>query len=151
MPKQALRMKTSEFESKAYTGAESKEDYLRRIARGLPEVERQVIDQQKSSDENSSAEGTACDVEDIGSGGSSSASATSKKEDISVAYDTSPVDSTSSSQNGGVRSSSSWRDSISSEDRIMVCRQIFRKIHSKHIQFPFIYATVVKFSNKVYI
>jgi len=97
VPKQALRMKTSEFESKAYTGAESKEDYLRRIARGLPEVERQVIDQQKSSDENSSAEGTACDVEDIGSGGSSSASATSKKEDISVAYDTSPVDSTSSS------------------------------------------------------
>lgn len=42
VPEQALREKTSAFESQAYTRAESRSDYLRRIAGGLSNVERQV-------------------------------------------------------------------------------------------------------------
>lgn len=41
VPEQALREKTSAFESQAYTHAESRTDYLRRIAGGLSNVERQ--------------------------------------------------------------------------------------------------------------
>ncbi len=42
VPEQALREKTSAFESQAYTNAESRTDYLKRIAGGLSNVERQV-------------------------------------------------------------------------------------------------------------
>ena len=42
VPEQALRENTSAFECKAYANAESRTDYLKRIAGGLSNVERQV-------------------------------------------------------------------------------------------------------------
>lgn len=49
VPQQALREKTSAFESQAYQNADSRTDYLKRIAGGLSNVERQV---QQTSSEN---------------------------------------------------------------------------------------------------
>ena len=42
VPETALREKTSAFEAQVFTHAESRPHYLRRIAQGLSNVERQV-------------------------------------------------------------------------------------------------------------
>ena len=42
VPEQTLREKTSAFESQAYTHAESRTDYLRRVAGGLSNFEREA-------------------------------------------------------------------------------------------------------------
>lgn len=49
VPEQALRNKTSSFEMQAYSHADNRTDYLRRIAGGLSNVERQVAQQSNAA------------------------------------------------------------------------------------------------------